>query len=65
MLEAPLKGPLCHLDYSNGNTMLDLVCQFEDDSTNWNPGDGDATLMGTLLDGTTDFEGTDTICVVP
>ena len=59
------KGPLCHLDYSNADDELDLVCQFEDDATNWRPGDGDATLTGTLLDGTTKFEGTDSICVVP
>jgi hypothetical protein len=59
------KGPLCNFEDSDGDTILDLVCHFEDDSTNWSPGDGDATLTGTLLDGTTEFEGTDTICVVP
>ena len=59
------KGPLCNFEDSDGDTILDLVCHFEDDSTNWAPGDGDATLTGTLLDGTTDFEAADTICVVP
>ena len=58
------KGPLCHLDYSNGDDELDLVCQFEDDANSWTPGDGEATLAGALLDGT-EFEGTDSICVVP
>ena len=59
------KGPLCNFEDSDGDTILDLVCHFEDDSTNWAPGDGDATITGTLLDGITEFEGTDTICVVP
>ncbi len=58
------KGPLCSFEDSNGDTILDLVCHFEDDSTNWAPGDGEATLLGTLLD-STEFEGTDSICVVP
>jgi probable HAF family extracellular repeat protein len=59
------KGPLCNFEDSDGDTILDLVCHFEDDPTNWAPGDGDATLTGTLIDGTTEFVGTDTICVVP
>jgi len=58
------KGPLCRVDYSDGDEYLDLVCQFEDNSDFWNPGDGEATLTGTLMDGT-EFEGTDSICVVP
>ena len=58
------KGPMCHLDYSNGDTVLDLVCQFEDDSSMWDEGSATAMLSGELLDGT-EFEGTDTICVVP
>jgi len=56
------KGPLCRVDYSDGDEYLDLVCQFEDNSDFWNPGDGEATLTGTLMDGT-EFEGTDSICV--
>lgn len=58
------KGPLCNVEYSDGDAFLDLVCHFEDDANNWEPGDGDATLTGTLLDGS-EFEGTDSICVVP
>jgi hypothetical protein len=58
------KGPLCRVDYSNGDEYLDLVCQFEDNSDFWNPGEDDATVTGTLMDGT-EFEGTDSICVVP
>jgi len=59
------KGPLCSFEDSDGDTILDLVCHFEDDSTSWVPGNGNATLLGTLLDTTTEFEGTDSICVVP
>ena len=58
------KGPLCNFEDSDGDTILDLVCHFEDDSTNWAPGDGQATLTGMLLD-STEFEGADSICVVP
>jgi len=58
------KGPLCNVDYSDGDAFLDLVCHFEDDSTNWNPGEGDATLTGSLFDDTA-FEGSDSICIVP
>jgi hypothetical protein len=39
---------------------LDLVCQFVDDTTSWDPGVGTATITGELLDGTP-FEGSDTI----
>jgi len=58
------KGPLCNFEDSDGDTILDVVCSFEDDSTSWAPGDGDATLIGRLLD-STEFEGTDSICVLP
>jgi hypothetical protein len=54
---------LCSVEYSNEDIYPDLVCHFEDDASNWQPGDGEATLTGTLLDGTP-FEGTDSICVV-
>jgi hypothetical protein len=57
------KGPLCHLEDTNNDGNLDLVCQFEDNPDYWMPGDGDATLIG-KYDGI-DFEGTDSICVVP
>jgi hypothetical protein len=58
------KGPLCNIDYSNGDAYLDLVCHFEDDASNWSAGSENATLSGTLFDGS-EFEGTDSICVVP
>jgi hypothetical protein len=58
------KGPLCSLEYSNDDAYLDLVCHFEDDADAWMPGEDEATLTGSLLDGTP-FEGTDSICVVP
>jgi hypothetical protein len=58
------KGSLCSLDYSNEDAYFDLVCHFEDDSSAWETGDGEATLTGVLFDGTS-FKGTDTICVVP
>ncbi len=54
-------GTQCSMEYSNGDDNLDLVCHFEDKSGNWLEG-GDATLAGTLFDGTV-FEGTDSICV--
>ena len=52
------------INYSNGDTYLDLVCHFEDDATNWEAGDAEATLTGSLIDSTS-FEGTDTICIAP
>ena len=58
------KGPLCHGEFVNVDGFLDLVCQFEDDPSMWAPDNSTATLTGTLLDGT-EFEGTDSICVVP
>lgn len=58
------KGPLCNFEDSDGDNILDLVCHYEDDSMNWAPGDGQATLTGMLLD-STEFEGADSICVVP
>ena len=58
------KGPYCPFEYSNDDEYLDMVCHFEDDVDNWDPGDGEATLSGELEDGTP-FEGTDSICVVP
>jgi hypothetical protein len=56
------RGPLCNFEDSDGDTILDLVCHFEDDAGSWTPGGGDATLSGELFDGTK-FEGTDSICV--
>jgi hypothetical protein len=67
------KGPLCHLEDVSGeftnlegmpDGYLDLVCQFEDDTSMWSPDFGEAVLTGVLLDGTT-IEGSDSICVKP
>lgn len=58
------KGALCSIDYSNEDTYLDLVCHFEDDAANWEAGDSEATLTGSLIDGTS-FEGSDTVCITP
>ncbi len=67
------KGPLCHAEDVSGDFtnpegapdgVLDLVCQFEDDASMWDPGDGEAGLTGKLLDGTP-IEGIDSICVRP
>lgn len=59
------KGPLCSIEYSNGDEFLDLVCHFEDDSSEWLADSNEkATLTGELVDGTS-IEGTDSICIVP
>lgn len=58
------KGPLCHVEYINNDSFPDLVCQFEDDASNWSAGVSTATLTGDLFEGTA-IEGTDSICVVP
>ena len=58
------KGPLCGLEDVNLDGVYDLVCHFDDDATNWTPGNGEATLSGELLDGTV-IEGTDSVCVLP
>ena len=44
--------------------LLEMICKFEDNAVYWDVGEGDATLTGKLYDGT-EFEGTDSICVVP
>ena len=58
------RGPSCGLEDTDSDGYLDLVCQFEDNPDYWTPGDGEATLTGTLFDGT-QIVGTDSICVVP
>ena len=58
------KGALCSTVYLNEDEYLDLVCQFEDDAANWEVGNGEASLTGSLYDGIP-FEGADSICVVP
>ena len=59
------KGPLCQVDYSDGDEYLDLVCQFEDSFDYWSPGEGEATLTASLINGGCSFGGTVSICVVP
>lgn len=62
------KGPLCSFDDSNGDGYTDLVCQFEDDPYMWapDPSGVSATLKGFTLDNPAiEFEGTDSVCVVP
>jgi hypothetical protein len=56
--------PQCSVQDWNEDTHPDLVCQFVDDASAWEPGDATATLTGELLDGTP-IEGTDDICIVP
>ena len=59
------KGPLCNYGNSNGDAYLDLICHFEDDTSQWIEGNNTtATLLGELTDGTL-IEGTDSICVTP
>lgn len=58
------KFPQCNVDYADGDEYLDLVCQFEDDSSAWEEGGDTATLSGNLLDGSR-IEGTDSICLKP
>lgn len=70
------KGPLCHIEDVSGDFTnpegapdgyFDLVCQFEDDSTTWVPGNAEAELKGALLPefGKTPIKGSDSICVKP
>lgn len=60
------KGPLCSVQDVNGDSMNDLVCQFEDNGQSaWETGgEATATLTGTTYDGRK-FEGSDSICIVP
>lgn len=57
-------NPQCSVDYSNEDAYLDMVCQFVDDSSAWIAGTDDASLTGSLLDGS-NFAGSDSICLVP
>jgi len=70
------KGPLCHLEDISGDFSypeglqdgyIDLICQFEDDSSMWVSGEDEAVLSGYLLPeyGETQIEGSDSICVKP
>lgn len=58
------KGPLCSAEDSNGDGFQDIVCHFEDDSSNWTGGGATGTVTGDLLNGTP-IKGTDSICIVP
>ncbi len=58
------KGPFCGSEDTNADGFDDLVCQFQDEPSNWAHGDGEATLTGAMLNGMP-LEGTDSICVVP
>jgi hypothetical protein len=57
-------NPQCSIDYANDDAYPDLVCQFVDDSSAWAEGNDEASLTGSLMDGT-DFAGADSICMVP
>jgi hypothetical protein len=54
----------CSYEDVNIDGFPDLVCQFEDNSTNWAPDGDTATLTGETYDGIP-IEGTDSICLVP
>ena len=61
-----LKGnrdPMCGLEYSNDDEILDLVCHFEDDPETWEPGEGEASLTGAMMDGQL-FQGSDVFDIV-
>ncbi|MCP3963080.1 MAG: hypothetical protein GY719_35015 [bacterium] len=58
------KGPLCSFEDFDGDGFTDLVCHFEDEPENWVGGTETATLRGLLFDGT-EFQATDSICIVP
>jgi hypothetical protein len=58
------RGPLCSSEDSNGDGFMDLVCHFDDNPDYWLEGDDTGTVSGALFDGI-EFEGSDSICVVP
>lgn len=58
-------GPQCGVEYVNADQYPDLVCHFEDDPSNWSPGDNaTASVFGSLFDGR-QIAGFDSICLVP
>lgn len=57
-------NPLCGNQDLNEDGYIDLICQFLDDPDLWLPGSGEATLVGSLIDGIP-FEGSDSICIQP
>jgi hypothetical protein len=58
------RGPLCSIKSYEGDAYADMICQFADDSSAWEPGSGTATLKGNTFSGTV-LEGNDSICVRP
>ena len=61
-------SPQCSHKYVNADSYLDLVCQFRSVADAWEPDNGTATLLGSLLDGQAvpqPIEGSDSICIVP
>lgn len=55
--------PSCGLEYVNDDDYQDMVCHFRDDTSLWEPGDGEAKLSGVTLDGTM-IEGSDRFEIV-
>lgn len=43
--------PNCNYEYVNEDEYLDMVCHFEDDSSDWEPGVGEAMFTANLVDG--------------
>jgi hypothetical protein len=58
------KMPSCGVEDVNADGFSDLVCHFADNPDAWAPGSGFATLRGLLMDGS-EFNGSDSLCIVP
>ena len=54
--------PQCSLQDVNADGYMDLICQFQNTSSNWTPGQTSVALSGTLRNGLS-VSGTDTVCV--
>src|ERR1041384_6238275 len=54
----------CSVQDVNSDGIPDLVCQFQDDTSNWLQGSTVGAVSGQLSNGTA-IRGTDSICVVP
>ena len=46
----------------NGDDVVDMVCQFEDDLANWSASDDEVTLSGATFDGS-EFMGSEVVCM--
>ena len=55
-------GPNCSIRDLNADGIPDLDCQFRDDPDRWWPGDDQAMITGTLVDGTP-VQATHSVCV--